>query len=78
MEELTIFNIASQKKCSNKDCTNPVKPLNEFPRNKAAKDGYGHWCKECHRNYRKSRPKMRVMQEDNELTGAQSISWKRN
>ena len=26
-------------------------PLEEFPRNRQSADGYGSWCKACHRAY---------------------------
>ena len=39
---------------SNKTCTKCGRdlPLSSFYRRTASKDGHGHWCKECHAEYR--------------------------
>ncbi|PCI28506.1 hypothetical protein COB55_03850, partial [Candidatus Wolfebacteria bacterium] len=43
------------KRCSNKDCEDPIKSLSEFPKRKDSLDGHGGQCKRCmniqHKNY---------------------------
>lgn len=59
-EMAEMINAAGLKKCSNKDCTQPLKPLAEFPKNKTSKDGHSHWCKDCHRRYRESKKNVQM------------------
>jgi len=65
MNELNTNEVQQMKRCSNKNCKDPVKPITEFPKNKASKDGHSHWCKQCHADYRRARHvKMTVVEPD--------------
>lgn len=46
------------KKCSNKDCDNPVKPISEFYKDKNRTDGLNPYCKQCNKEYKKIRYKL--------------------
>lgn len=37
------------KKCSNKNCLNPLKPKSDFCKNSKMDDGLQSWCKDCKR-----------------------------
>ncbi len=54
-ENVQNFNAAEAavalKRCTRKDHMLPATP-EYFPKNKASKDGLGHWCRECHKDYR--------------------------
>ena len=39
------------KKCTRKEHMLPA-TTEYFPKNKASKDGLGHWCRACHKDYR--------------------------
>ena len=57
MEDMNMaMDVVVMKVCSK--CKDE-KELNadNFPRNKTSKDGYSHWCKQCHSNHRKSKSK---------------------
>jgi transposase-like protein len=64
MINVEAVNAVAMKKCSCKDCKDPVKPLSEFPKNKASKDGHSHWCKDCHKNYRKVKKMTAIVADD--------------
>lgn len=51
---LLNVNVADNKVCS-KCKTRKALTVDNFPRNKASKDGFSHWCKMCHSNHRKAR-----------------------
>lgn len=42
------------KKCRNKKCKNPLKPINQFSKSPRNKGGVSTWCKGCQREYGKS------------------------
>lgn len=42
------------KKCTNKDCLQPLKPICDFYTDKNSKDGKTQWCKDCMKRQRKN------------------------
>lgn len=72
------------KKCSNKNCDNPIKLLLEFTKDKNCKDGLRSWCKECNKNqqkeyYERNKGKIKEYCEENrrEISKRQKEHYKK-
>ncbi len=74
LPEWKLLHLQGLKQCNQGECRE-VKPLTEFAKNKAKRDGYQDWCQACMEEWKRRREKHQK-DEEVSLTSGQFMSFK--